>query len=33
LGVLRDLHKKLTKREPSSRKDPPPYHSDSKSVI
>ena len=33
LGVLRDLHKKLTKRTPSSRKDPPPYHSDSKSVI
>ena len=33
LGVLRDLHKKLTKREPSSRKDPPPHRSDSKSVI
>ena len=33
LGVLRDLHKKLTKRKQSSHKDPPPYHSDSKSVI
>ena len=33
LGVLRDLHKKLTQRKQSSRKDPPPRHSDSKSVI
>lgn len=32
LGVLRDLHKKLTKREPS-RKEPSPHRSDSESVI
>lgn len=33
LGVLRDLHKKLTKREPSSRKDPSLRRSGSESVI